>query len=254
MSAAGAPAGGMAAGNGSADAGGEAAQQNGHANGNGQPDGGPDYGKLSQQLEQLVGGQEELRRWLVNGGPEGEYNDDGDAFDGDDFEFEGFEGFDGEGFEGAAEPGGLDLDGDPEELTSQLMEQFDAATREAVAPLAHALAETRSEFAAFQDESQWKELLAEFPAIGQDPDYFVRATHAWAEVAGVPPSPHVARLVYLAHQGLAAAQAEMDREDAPATAHLEGGGGAMSAPRQSTPADRILNPGGKRGASVLDGI
>lgn len=215
--------------------GGEAAQENGQQ-------AGPDFGALSSQLEQLVGGQEELRQYLSS-----------------------------EPWRQQAEPETaqqepekpeVDLSWldpadpayDPEQLTQRLTDTFaqyvEQAQQQAIAPVMQQMTEMRQ-------EAELRDLLQEFPDLGdeQTSRQVVEAAHQYAQALGMPHAANEAgflRLVYLSGRAIDAAQQE--GAEAPGAAHLEGGGGANPGSSQVDPVDAILKPGGKRGASVLDGI
>lgn len=228
--------------------GGEAAQaQQGQSNGgeaaeNGQQ-AGPDFGALSSQLEQIVGGQEELRQYLASepwrqqqGGQEAAQQEP--AAPEVDLSF--------------LDP--ADPAYDPEQLTERLTSTFaqyvEQAQQQAIAPVMQQMTEMRQ-------EAELRDLLGEFPDLGdeQTSRQVVEAAHQYAQALNMPQLANEAgflRLVYLSGRAIDAAQNE--GAEAPGVAHLEGGGGANPGGSQVDPVDAILKPGGKRGASVLDGI
>lgn len=228
--------------------GGEAAQQGQQGNGGEQGDngqqGGPDWGALSGQLDQLVGGQEELRQYLSSE-PWNQQQQ-------------------GDPAQQQQEPQQPEVDlsfldpadpaYDPEQLTERLTSTFaqyvEQAQQQAMAPVMQQMAEMRQ-------EAELRDLLGEFPDLGdeQTSRQVVEAAHQYAQALGMPQAANEAgflRLVYLSGRAIDAAQGEGSGD--PGAAHLEGGGGPGAGASQVDPVDAILKPGGKRGASVLDGI
>lgn len=231
--------------------GGEAAQaQQGQQNGGEAQNGqggeaaqGPDWGSLSGQLDQLVGGQEELRQylstepWRQQEGGEEPTPAEPQAPEVDLSWLD------------PADPG-YDPDQIGERLTSTFAQYVEQAQQQAIAPVQQQLQEMRQ-------EAELRDLLGEFPDLGdeQTSRQVVEAAHSYAQALNMPALANEAgfiRLVYLSGRAIDAAQQE--GAEAPGAAHLEGGGGANPGGSQVDPVDAILKPGGKRGASVLDGI
>jgi hypothetical protein len=245
MSSGGGAAGGAGAGAAAAaggDGGGEAQQGAERAptygNGNGH---GADVAALAEQLGAMSSGQEEMRQFLMSQpwaqqAEADPYDDDSDDL-GLDFEDDGDE------LRGYDDPGGFD--GDPDQMAEEIATATDGYVRAAVAPLANELAEMRRETA-------MRDLVAEFPDMG-DPDIageVVQQAHALAEAHGHPEvagEPWFWRIVYAAQTAYQAAAEE--GQEPPDTAHLEGGAGSAGGQRQgeTNPLLQALDgpPGGR---------
>jgi hypothetical protein len=225
--------------------GGEAAQQTQGQNGGTGEGGGeaqqaaPDFGALSEQLQQLAGGQEELRQFLATNPWQAQETQQQQEQTPASPEVD-------LSWLDPADPGY-----DPEQMSQRLTETFgqyvQQATEQATAPVMEQMQDMQREQAA-------ERLVNEFPDL-QDADTaneVVRAAHEYASAMGVPQlgnDPKLWRLMYLSGRAIDAAQQEGSGD--PGAAHLEGGGGANPGSAQVDPADVIMNAGGKRGASVL---
>jgi hypothetical protein len=226
--------------------GGEAAQQT-QTNGGAGEGGGeaqqaaPDFGALSEQLQQLAGGQEELRQFLATNpwqAQETQQQQQEQAPASPEVDLSWLD---------PADPGY-----DPEQMSQRLTETFgqyvQQATEQATAPVMEQMQDMQREQAA-------ERLVNEFPDLRNEEtaNEVVRASHEYASALGMPQlgnDPGFWRLVYLSGRAIDAAQQEGSGD--PGAAHLEGGGGAIpGGPQVDTRADEIMNAGGKRGASVL---
>jgi hypothetical protein len=223
--------------------GGEAAQQTQGQNGGGEGDAQqqqaqPDFGALSQQLEQLAGGQEELRQFLASN----------PAFQQQEQQEE-------------AEPASPEVDlswldpadptYDPEQMSQRLTDSVGQYVQQAIQ---QGTAPVMEQMQDMQREQAAERLVNEFPDLRdqQVAEEVVRASHEYAGALGMPQlgnDPGFWRLVYLSGRAIDSAQKEGSGD--PGAAHLEGGGGANPGSAQVDPADVIMNAGGKKGASVL---
>jgi hypothetical protein len=223
--------------------GGEAAQQTQGENGGTGEGGGeaqqaaPDFGALSQQLEQLAGGQEELRQYLSTNPWQQQETEQEQQQQAPEVDLSWLD---------PADPSY-----DPEQMSQKLTETFgqyvQQATEQATAPVMERMQEMQREQAA-------ERLVNEFPDLKQQEvaDEVVRASLEYASALGRPDlgnDPGFWRLVYLSGRAIDSAQQEGSGD--PGAAHLEGGGGAISGTSQVDPADEIMNAGGKKGSSVL---
>lgn len=202
----------------------------------------PDFGALSSQLEQIVGGQDELRQLLASEPwrqpaeqqpAEPEQQQQPAEVD--------------LSFLDPADPA-YDPDQMGERLTSAFAQYMEQSQQQALAPIQQQMTEMRQ-------EAELRDLLGEFPEIAENSEEIVRAAHEYASALNMPQAANEAgflRLVFLAGRAIDAAQNEGSGD--PGAAHLEGGGGANPGASQVDPVQAILKPGGKRGASVLDGI
>jgi hypothetical protein len=220
--------------------GGEAAQQGqqGEAGENGQQ-AGPDYAALSGQLEQLVGGQEELRQFLSSEPwkqqAESEAEQQTQQTPDVDLSF--------------LDP--ADPNYDPDQFGPQLA----AAMRQEIQ---RAQQETQTQVQQIRDEIQqereYTDLVNEFPEVAENAQEILQAAGEYAEANGIPPEiaqrAGYVRIFFLAGRAMDAAQNEGSGD--PGVATVEGGGGPGAGASQPDPVDAILKPGGKRGASVLD--
>jgi hypothetical protein len=210
---------------------GESGQQNGEAQA------APDWNALSSQLEQLAGGQEEMRQFLSSN-PWEQQQQEAPA---------------------EQQPSEVDLSFldpadpayDPENMSQQITAAFGQYMQQAVeqgtAPVVERMQEMQREQAA-------RDLVGEFPDL-QDPETakeVVGASHEYASALGRPDlgnDPQFWRLVYLSGRAIHSAQQEGSGD--PGAAHLEGGGGPATGGAQVDPVQAILNGDGKKGAGVL---
>lgn len=198
------------------------AQGNGN-NGDGQQAGGPDFGAFTQQLESLSSSQNETREalqgiseWVASQQQDGQEEQGGEpeldlSFLGDEANYAM----------------------DPEQLQSQLGNVINQAVQQQVQSL---MGPQQQQLAEMRMEQQARDLVGEFPELGQE-DTAKQVVGLAAQIADQNFPPEVAKVlnnspawwrqVYLAGRGVEAANTE--GADAPAAAHLEGGGGAAPA-------------------------
>jgi hypothetical protein len=180
-----------------------------------------------------------------------EADGDGDLADGLDLSY--LDDPAGDEYDGAQDGvDGVDLD----QLARDFGEGAAEAAAAAVEPVHRELQQLRSEQQELRAEQGFRDLAAEFPEL-QDAEA-QQAVFSTAQAlvnAGQLPgdaaySPHVIRLVFLAHRAMEMQQAEEAIEQVPA-AHLEGGTGASPGGAPADPADEIFKAG-PLGKGVLD--
>jgi len=204
----------------------------------------PDYAALSGQIEQLVGGQEQLRQFLSShpalqqqAEPEAEQQQPQSEVD--------------LSFLDPADPN-YDPDQFGPQLAAAMRQEIQRAQQETQAHVQ----EIRDEI---QQEREYTDLVNEFPEVAEHAQEILQAVGEYAEANGIPPEiaqrAGFVRIFFMAGRAMDAAQGEGSGD--PGAATLEGGGGPGAGQLSETDQmrakqDAILKPGGKRGASVLN--
>lgn len=221
--------------------GGDGAAQNGQqGDGQGaeQQQGGPDFGAFTQQLESLSSSQDETRQalqgiseWVASQQQDGQ--------------------------EGEGEPE-LDLSFlsdeaamtmDPQQLQGQLGDVINQAVQQQVQSL---MGPQQEAIANMRMEQQARDLVGEFPELGQD-EVAKQVVGLAAQIADQNFPPEVAKVlnnspawwrqVYLSGRGVEAAN-EQNGAESPQAAQLEGGGGAAPAGGNQRQGPYFQNPNG----------
>lgn len=222
-----------------AGTGGDAAQgQTAGADGEAQAQTGPDLSAITGQLEQLATGQQELQSFLQSTpwAPEAETPPAEPELPFDP---------------ALLDPG--DPDFDPQRVQEMIT---DAARREAQQIIEQQLAPVREELADERRTREAADLIGEIPEMAdrEVQQQVIQTAAELIEANGWPQDlindPKFWRIAYLT--GKAAEIANTEGADAPAAAHLEGGGGAAPTPAQQAEAlgDLITGPS-KGGRSSL---
>lgn len=218
----------------------QAAQGDGGQAADGQQQG-PDIGALAGQLEQLQGGQEELRQFLLSNPWQQQEAAEPET---------------------PSEPEALDLSfldpddpgWDPQQVAQRLSGLIDQAAEQKMQPLQERLNSIESTNAEARREAEAERLANEFPELQQRDvaEQVVGAAQQIAEAYGQPElanEPWFWRMTYMA--GRAAESAQQEGTEDPQAAHLEGGAGARPGGSQQVDgAEQILSPG-RRGRGAL---